>query len=144
ALFADPDQSDLGERTGGMEIRVERVGEGSLRTAVRKERGAMKWLSRLAAAALFAGATAIDAQDVPRIAFEKYTLPNGLEVILHADHSVPLVAVTPCYKVGSADEKTGRTGFGHLFEHILFMGSESVPVGAFDQMLGAAGASNNG
>jgi zinc protease len=98
----------------------------------------------VAAGALLAGVTAIDAQDVPRIAFEKYTLPNGLEVILHEDHSVPLVAVNTFYKVGSADEKPGRTGFAHLFEHIMFMGSENVPVGAFDQMLEAAGASNNG
>ncbi|HSJ64292.1 MAG TPA: pitrilysin family protein [Gemmatimonadaceae bacterium] len=98
----------------------------------------------LAASVLFAVAAAAQAQDVPRIAFDKYTLPNGLEVILHEDHSVPLVVVHTYYKVGSADEKPGRTGFAHLFEHIMFMGSENVPVGAFDQMLEAAGATNNG
>ena len=81
---------------------------------------------------------------VPRLAYEKYTLPNGLEVILHEDRSVPLVAVNTWYKVGSGDEKVGRTGFAHLFEHILFMGSQHVPVGAFDQWLEAAGANNNG
>jgi zinc protease len=81
---------------------------------------------------------------LPRIEFEKYTLPNGLEVILHEDRSVPLVAVDTWFKVGSADEQPGRTGFAHLFEHVMFMGSEHVPVGAFDQWLEAAGANNNG
>jgi zinc protease len=84
------------------------------------------------------------AQAVPRIAYETYTLPNGLQVILHADHSVPIVAVNTWYHVGSADEQPGRTGFAHLFEHIMFMGSEHVPVGGFDQMLEAAGGNNNG
>ena len=81
---------------------------------------------------------------IPRLTYEKYTLPNGLEVILHEDRSVPLVAVNTWYKVGSGDEKPGRTGFAHLFEHILFMGSQHVPVGAFDQWLEAVGANNNG
>jgi len=101
-----------------------------------------RWVATVALyCATVAGA---GAQQVPRIAFEKYTMPNGLEVILHEDHSVPLVAVNTFYKVGSADEKPGRTGFAHLFEHIMFMGSENVPIGAFDQLLEAAGASNNG
>ncbi len=85
-----------------------------------------------------------DAQATPRIQFEKYKLPNGLEVILHEDHSTPIVAVDTWYHVGSGDEQVGRTGFAHLFEHIMFMGSQHVPVGAFDQMLEAAGADNNG
>ena len=79
-----------------------------------------------------------------RIPFEKFTLPNGLEIILHIDRSVPIVAVNSWYKVGSGDEKPGRTGFAHLFEHIMFMGSEHVPVGKFDEWLEAAGANNNG
>ena len=86
----------------------------------------------------------MDAQKLPRLKFEKYTLPNGLEVILHEDHSAPIVSVNTWYKVGSGDEKPGRTGFAHLFEHIMFMGSQNVPVGAFDTMLEAAGATNNG
>ncbi|HMG12353.1 MAG TPA: pitrilysin family protein, partial [Gemmatimonadaceae bacterium] len=86
----------------------------------------------------------VDAQATPRIQFEKYKLPNGLEVILHEDHSTPIVAVDTWYHVGSGDEQVGRTGFAHLFEHIMFMGSQNVPVGAFDQMLEAAGADNNG
>jgi zinc protease len=89
-------------------------------------------------------AVALGAQATPRIQFEKYKLPNGLEVILHEDHSTPIVAVDTWYHVGSGDEQVGRTGFAHLFEHIMFMGSQNVPVGAFDQMLEAAGADNNG
>ena len=83
-------------------------------------------------------------QAIPEIGFERYTLPNGLEVILHEDHSVPLVAVNTWFKVGSGDELRGRTGFAHLFEHIMFMGSQNVPVGEFDRLLEAAGANNNG
>jgi zinc protease len=89
-------------------------------------------------------AISLGAQVTPKIQFEKYTLPNGLEVILHEDHSTPIVAVDTWYHVGSGDEQVGRTGFAHLFEHIMFMGSQNVPVGAFDQMLEAAGANNNG
>jgi zinc protease len=89
-------------------------------------------------------ASATNAQTTPRIQFEKYTLPNGLEVILHEDHSTPIVAVDTWYHVGSGDEQVGRTGFAHLFEHIMFMGSQHVPVGSFDQLLESAGANNNG
>jgi len=89
-------------------------------------------------------AASLGAQATPRIQFEKYKLPNGLEVILHEDHSTPIVTVDTWYHVGSGDEQVGRTGFAHLFEHIMFMGSQHVPVGAFDQMLEAAGADNNG
>lgn len=97
----------------------------------------------------FAGAQAKAPAPAPspaplRIAHEKFTLPNGLEVILHVDRSVPIVAVNSWYKVGSGDEQPGRTGFAHLFEHLMFMGSEHVPVGQFDQWLEAAGANNNG
>ncbi len=90
------------------------------------------------------GVQASGAQSVPRIPFEKTTLANGLEVILHEDHSTPIVVVNTWYKVGSGDEKRGRTGFAHLFEHIMFMGSQNVPVGAFDKWLETAGANNNG
>lgn len=81
----------------------------------------------------------------PRISvsYTRFTLPNGLDVILHEDHTVPLIAVNLCYRVGSANEKPGRTGFAHLFEHIMFMGSKDVPVGKFDQWLEAAGGDNN-
>ena len=86
----------------------------------------------------------VSAQKALTIPYEKFTLPNGLEVILHVDRSVPIVAVENFYKVGSGDEKRGRTGFAHLFEHVMFMGSQSVPVGKFDEWLEAAGANNNG
>jgi zinc protease len=97
------------------------------------------------AALLQGGAPALlGAQGAPRIPHEKFTLPNGLEVILHVDRSVPIVAVETFFKVGSGDERPGRTGFAHLFEHIMFMGSQNVPVGKFDEWLEGAGASNNG
>ena len=101
-------------------------------------------LALLPAVAAGQGGAAPSTSAVPRLAFEKYTLPNGLEVILHEDRSAPVVAVNTWYKVGSGDEQRGRTGFAHLFEHIMFMGSEHVPVGAFDQWLEAAGVQNNG
>lgn len=81
---------------------------------------------------------------IPRLRVEKLVLPNGLEVLLHEDHSVPLVTVNVWYKVGSSDEETGRTGFAHLFEHLMFMGSENVPVGKYDEWMEAVGASPNG
>jgi zinc protease len=93
---------------------------------------------------LVAPAGAQGATSVPKLQFEKITLPNGLEVILHEDHSTPIVVVNTWYHVGSGDEKPGRTGFAHLFEHIMFMGSEHVPTGQFDKWLEAAGADNNG
>src|SRR2546425_4525980 len=79
-----------------------------------------------------------------RVPYQTFTLPNGLQVIVHEDHSVPVVAVNTWYHVGSSDEKPGRTGFAHLFEHIMFMGSQHVPTGEFDRLLEAAGGDNNG
>jgi zinc protease len=67
------------------------------------------------------------AADTPRIAFEKFTLPNGLQVILHVDRSLPIVHVNQWFHVGSKNEKPGRTGFAHLFEHMMFQGSKHVP-----------------
>jgi len=78
------------------------------------------------------------------VPYQTFTLPNGLQVIVHEDHSVPVVAVNTWYHVGSSDEKPGRTGFAHLFEHIMFMGSQHVPTGEFDRLLEAAGGDNNG
>src|SRR5258708_24965282 len=79
--------------------------------------------------------------DVP---YTQFTLPNGLRVILHEDHRVPMVTVNVWYHVGSARERTGRTGFAHLFEHLMFMGSGHVKPGQFDEWLEAAGGDNNG
>src|SRR5271156_6706422 len=64
---------------------------------------------------------------LPTIAFEKFKLKNGLEVILSEDHRLPLVAVNLWYHVGPANELPGRTGFAHLFEHMMFQGSKHVP-----------------
>ncbi len=74
----------------------------------------------------------------------QFTLANGLNVILHRDTSVPVVAVNLWYHVGSGHERVGRTGFAHLFEHVMFEGSMHVPEGSFDSWLEAAGANNNG
>jgi zinc protease len=79
-----------------------------------------------------------------RVPYHTFTLSNGLKVIVHEDHTVPIVTVNTWYHVGSADEKVGRTGFAHLFEHLMFMGSEHVPTGDFDKLLEAAGGDNNG
>jgi zinc protease len=78
------------------------------------------------------------------VPYEMFTLPNGLTVILNEDHSVPKVAVNVWYHVGSSYEKPGRTGFAHLFEHLMFEGSGHVKPGQFDNLLEAAGGSNNG
>ena len=79
--------------------------------------------------------------DVP---YTEFRLANGLTVILHEDHAVPLVAVNIWYHVGSGREKPGHTGFAHLFEHIMFEGSKDVKTGEFDTLLEAAGGDNNG
>jgi len=82
--------------------------------------------------------------DTIRIPFESYTLPNGLTVILSADHTTPTVAVNVWYHVGSKNEMPGRTGFAHLFEHIMFTGSGHVPYGLHDKLTEGVGGGNNG
>ena len=83
-----------------------------------------------------AGATS----DIPRLQFEKYTLPNGLDVILSQSRRLPIVAVNIWYHVGPANEEPGRTGFAHLFEHMMFQGSKHVPADGHFQLLEGAGA----
>jgi predicted Zn-dependent peptidase len=78
------------------------------------------------------------------IAFDTFVLENGLPVILHLDRSSPLVAVDIWYHVGSKDEVPGRTGFAHLFEHLMFMGSRNAPYPAFDAIMESWGGHNNG
>jgi predicted Zn-dependent peptidase len=80
--------------------------------------------------------------DAPKLSLEKYHLPNGLEVILHEDHRVPEVVVDVWYKVGSKDEVQGKTGFAHLFEHLMFQGSKHIPEDKYFELLQKAGASN--
>jgi zinc protease len=77
------------------------------------------------------------------IEFEKFQLPNGLNVVVHEDHRTPLVAVDILYHVGSKNERWGRTGFAHLFEHLMFEGSKNAPGKTFDQVLQNIGADNN-
>jgi zinc protease len=82
-------------------------------------------------------------ETAPTIPYEKYRLPNGLEVILSQDRSLPLVTVDIWYHVGAANEEPTRTGFAHLFEHMMFTGSKHVPRGLADKLLEAAGASDS-
>lgn len=99
-----------------------------------------KWLPLALAASLFSGGLLAQA---PRIVFEKYSLPNGLTVILHQDKSAPVVAVSALYHVGSKNEDTARTGFAHFFEHLMFEGSDNVKRGEFDKYTSNAGGYNN-
>src|SRR5580700_2121833 len=78
---------------------------------------------------------------LPTIRYEKYKLANGLDVILSEDHTLPLVSVNLWYHVGPANERPGRTGFAHLFEHMMFQGSEHVGAKVHFRHLEAAGAS---
>jgi zinc protease len=99
-------------------------------------------------------AASLDAQSRPpapaarpaalEVPFRQFQLRNGLNVILHRDTSVPIVTVNVWYHVGSANERQGRTGFAHLFEHLMFEGSKHVKEGEFDTLLEAAGGNNNG
>ncbi|MCB9685412.1 MAG: insulinase family protein [Alphaproteobacteria bacterium] len=85
------------------------------------------------------GAAAL-AQDLP---FEQYTLDNGLTVVLHEDHALPQVVVNTWYRVGSKDEVAGRSGFAHLFEHLMFMGTDRLPDNGFDVVMEGHGGWNN-
>ncbi len=93
------------------------------------------------AAALASPAVAQERVDVD---FEQFTLPNGLTVILHRDATTPTIATNLWYHVGSSRETPGRSGFAHLFEHILFEGSEHVPEGKIDEWFEEVGGSPNG
>lgn len=82
------------------------------------------------------------AADMPELSYETYTLPNGLRVILHEDHALPVVAVNVWYHTGSKDEKPGRTGFAHLFEHMMFQGSQHHDADYFLPLQKAGGTVN--
>ena len=97
-----------------------------------------------AAAPARPSASAAQQPSTINIPFERYTLPNGLTVILSQDHSTPTVAVNAWYHVGSKNETPGRTGFAHLFEHVMFTGSGHVPYGTHDKLTEGVGGSNNG
>lgn len=99
-----------------------------------------KWFMALPLLLLFTTAsTGLSADERFRLDFEKYTLPNGLDVILHLDKSDPIVAVAIQYHVGSNREKPGKTGFAHLFEHMMFQESENVPQDQFFRKIQNAG-----
>jgi zinc protease len=110
----------------------------------------------LLAAALAAGAAVAPARAAspspppsqadaePQIPFQLFRLENGLTVILHEDHTAPLVGVHVQYDVGSKNEREGRTGFAHLFEHLMFQGTAHLPKGEADRLIDAAGGSANG
>jgi predicted Zn-dependent peptidase len=103
-------------------------------------------MKRTAFYALLLGAflftTKANAQAV-NIKFTEYDLPNGLHVILHQDHSTPIVAVSVMYHVGSKNEDPQRTGFAHFFEHLLFEGSENIGRGEYMKLVQAAGGQLN-
>src|ERR1044072_2412816 len=78
------------------------------------------------------------------IPFERFTLPNGLNVILSVSKTIPQAAVDVWYHVGSKNEVVGRTGFAHMFEHVMFTGSGHVPYGMHDRLTEGVGGNNNG
>lgn len=77
------------------------------------------------------------------VAYEEYDLDNGLHVILHQDNTAPVVITSIMYHVGGKDRTEGRTGFAHLFEHLLFDGSENIPTGGWDEIISTRGGQNN-
>ncbi len=90
--------------------------------------------------ALWLVAAPTAAQEIP---YETFTLDNGLQVVFHEDHDLPLVTVNIIYRYGSLDELPGQTGHAHLAEHLAFMGTSRVPGGAFDEIMEGAGGWNN-
>jgi len=79
----------------------------------------------------------------PKLEYRYLTLPNGLQVVLHEDHSTPIVHLAMWYHVGSKDEKKGRTGFAHLFEHMMFQGSKNVTREQHNSMIASVGGDSN-
>ncbi len=100
--------------------------------------------ARAGSACASAGRGAAAAPVSLNIPFQHYQLVNGLNVILSEDHATPRVAVDMMYHVGSKNEQVGRTGFAHLFEHVMFTGSGHVPYGLQDRLTEGVGGENNG
>ncbi|MEI7706230.1 MAG: pitrilysin family protein [Deltaproteobacteria bacterium] len=94
--------------------------------------------------ALLAAAALAAPEPGPSIPYTQFRLPNGLNVILSEDHTAPIVGVDVLYDVGSKDERPGRTGFAHLYEHLMFQGTAHLPKGEADRLVEAAGGSGNG
>src|SRR5881275_2534580 len=99
----------------------------------------------LLAAGIFSAAAqpALAASRPPKLQYEITTLPNGLTVVLSEDHSTPIVHVQIVYHVGSKNEKAGRTGFAHLFEHMMFKGSKNVEPEAHTSLISSVGGQSN-
>ena len=98
----------------------------------------------LAAGACAAVATTLDAAvRPPKLPYEISTLPNGLTVVLEEDHSTPIVHLQLWYHVGSKNERAGRTGFAHLFEHLMFKGSKNVQAEGHTSMISEVGGQSN-
>jgi len=107
--------------------------------------GALSLAAHAPQAGAVDGASAAGSREkIPSIPFESFKLANGLNVILSEDHTTPIVGVDVHYNVGSKDEKPGRTGFAHLFEHLMFQGSEHLPKGESDRLIENVGGSANG
>ena len=98
----------------------------------------------LLASVLAATAASSGAGQTIQVDYEQFQLPNGLTVILHRDATTPTIATNVWYHVGSGGEMPGRTGFAHLFEHIMFEGSKNVPEGKIDEWFEEVGGSPNG
>ena len=99
-------------------------------------------LGLLSAAQAPAEAPAVPAEGAPAVAFEKSVLDNGLEVLVHQDNRLPVVCVSVWYHVGAFHEELGKTGFAHLFEHLMFQGTPNIPGDSHLKYLEAAGSSN--
>lgn len=100
--------------------------------------------SRMAAiAAVIVGLSLSAMAQTKPLAFTEYDLPNGLHVILHEDHSAPVVATVVHYKVGSRDEDPARTGFAHFFEHLMFESTDAIERATIDKMVNGAGGQLN-
>ncbi len=112
------------------------------RTRIRPLARSLAALAVLSSAAVPSQSQAQGQQKLPELKYETYTLPNGLQVITHEDHRLPLVAVDLWYHVGPLNERPGRTGFAHLFEHMMFEGSEHVGEKAHIKDVQAAGATD--
>ena len=100
--------------------------------------------SAVSATACIAAGSAGPVPALPPLAYERYELENGLDVVLHVDRSDPVAAVAMTFHVGSAREIEGRTGFAHLFEHLLFLDSENVGPGGLDELINRVGGLMNG
>jgi zinc protease len=93
--------------------------------------------------ALLVGCVLFSSVFAVEVQVETYTLPNGITVTLHEDHSLPTVTINTWFAVGSKDEDEGRSGFAHMFEHLMFMGTHRVPDNSFDVIMESGGGANN-